>query len=657
MDRSVKAPGEGMDPEYRELAIVSGLAVGVPALTEAAALSIWLSPVFGAEPQDVPLHNPFSLYWRIFATHELAWPAEAWAGLGTVALSTVAGVVGSVWAWRAVCEQCRQLKKTAAQKKAAKKAAKQEQARPVVKASASNTLPHKPLRREVVDAQARYMARTGELDDLGFDAVAAKAAELGVQLGADDVPGVLIGRSVLDGRPLYASYEDLHLDIWGPRSGKSTSRVIPAVMEAVGPVVTTSNKRDVVDATRAARDEVGDVYVFDPQGVAEEPCTWYWDPIAWVAGPDGGEGAQERAAELAGHFAAAEDTVQGGDNFFPQEGEDLLAALFLACAMAKKPITQAFAWVTKPDDHEPIEILDANGFDLVAGALSSQYSAQPKQRDGVFGTAKKMAGCLKYSRVRPWVTPPAKGEAHRRAFDVDAFVTSRDTLYPLSEESKSSAGPLVTALCAAVADAGKREGRRHPGGRLPVPLLLVLDEAANIVRWADLPKQYSHFGSRGMVVMTILQSWSQGVRCWGPDGMKALLSAANVVVLGANLKDTGFLKDMSELVGHHYELVTSTSTSHGKGGTSRSTSTQRTTEPTLTASDLMALPKGRVVLLTSGHRAVLAATVPWFERPYADQISAALDGNDESDNSQPTQAGRTRLRAVPSWTDEEGQTA
>jgi type IV secretory pathway TraG/TraD family ATPase VirD4 len=369
---------------------------------------------------------------------------------------------------------------------------------------------------------------------------------------------------------------------------------------------------------------------------------------------DGGAGAQERAAELAGHFAAAGEADKR-DAFFDPEGEDLLAGLFLACALGKHPITQAFAWVTKVDDKEPIEILDANGFGLLAGALSDQYYAPDKQRGGVFSTAKKMAACLKYERIRPWVCPPAKGESPRRSFKVADFVTSRDTLYPLSKEGKGSAGPLVTALCAAVAAAGEAEGTRHPRGRLPVPMLMVLDEAANIVRWADLPKQYSHFGSRGMVVMTILQSWAQGVRCWGPEGMQALLSAANVLVLGAGLKDTSFLRDMSELVGQHYELTTSVSQSHGKGGT-RSTSTSRTIETTLAPSDLSALPKGRVLVFTSGHRATLAEAVPWMARPYAAQIQAAIDEIEQSD---PTEipAARPRLRAVPPLSDEEGETA
>ncbi|MGV9668382.1 type IV secretory system conjugative DNA transfer family protein [Nocardia niigatensis] len=651
MDRSVKAPGQEMDLETRQMCVAAGVAVGVPTLVEVAGISVWLAPVFGGPAQDVPLRNPVGLGWHLFAEQSLVWPAEAWAGLGTVAVSTVAGVVGSVWAWRAACEQCRQLKDKAAERKAVRKAAKDaakqsKQPKPVAGRA-------KPIRREAIDSQARYMGRGAELTGLGLDAVRAKASDLKVRLGEDDVPGVMIARAVIDGSPLYASFEDLHLDIWGPRSGKSTSRVIPAVMEAPGAVVATSNKRDVVDATRTARKEKGAVWVFDPQAVAAEECSWYWDPIAWVSDGDGTAGMQERAAELAGHFAAAGEGKR--DAFFDQEGEDLLAALFLACALSKAPITQAFEWVTRSDDREPVDVLDEHGLPMLAGALSDQYSAPEKQKGGVFSTARKMAACLKFERIHPWVCPPAAGERSRRAFDVAEFVTGTDTLYALSKEGKSSAGPLVTAMCAAVAAAGEVEGTRHPRGRLPVPLLIVLDEAANIVRWAELPKMYSHFGSRGIVVMTILQSWAQGVRCWGPEGMTALWSAANVKVLGAGLDDAAFLRDRSELIGPHYELVNSTSTSNSKSGSSRSTSTQRVSESTLHASDLAHLPKGRVVVFVSGHRPVLAATVPWFDRPYAAQVQAAVDAIEESHAT--AQAGRAHLRVVHPRPDEEGKTA
>ena len=57
------------------------------------------------------------------------------------------------------------------------------------------------------------------------------------------------------------------------------------------------------------------------------------------------------------------------------------------------------------------------------------------------------------------------------------------TLYSLSKEGKGSAGALVAGLTVAVTDAAEEFARRSPGGRMPVPLVVVLDEAANVCRW------------------------------------------------------------------------------------------------------------------------------------------------------------------------------
>ncbi|MEV6340950.1 TraM recognition domain-containing protein [Nocardia vinacea] len=629
MDRTTKAPGAESE-EWHEMKGVLGVAVGVPALTEVAGLSVWLAPVFGGPEQDVPLTNPAGLAWQLFSTHQLHWSVEAWGGLGSLAAGTAAGVVGSVAATRWVCGRCRDLRAAHRAKRAGKTQISATR-RPARQAERVAPLP--------IDAQARFLARGGELADLTYEAMLAKAARLGVDLGEDDEPGVSIGEAILDPQMLYGSYEDLHLDVMGPRAGKSSSRVIPAVMEAIGPIIATSNKRDVVDATRGHRSGLGDVWVFDPQGVAKESCTWYWDPIEWVAGAgvDGGADAQLRAAQLAGHFAAGGDADKR-DAFFDPEGEDLLAGLMLAAAVTKKPITQVFLWVTDPYEQEPIDALREHGYEMVAAALSDQYNAPERQRAGIFSTAKKMAACLKYDKIRPWVTPPREGEADRVAFDVRAFATSRDSLYPLSLEGKGTAGPLITALTAAVVDAASAEGVRR-GGRLPVPMLVALDEAANIVRWAELPKMYSHFGSRGIVVMTILQSWAQGVRCWGDDGMKALFSAANIKTLGPGLADAEFLARISDLVGPHYEVTSSLTKSRSKDGRGSSTSWSRTTETTLTTSDLAAIPPGRALVLVSGHRPVLVRLIPWWERPYQEAVQDSLNRFDPAKTSTTEQEG------------------
>ncbi|MGW4719723.1 type IV secretory system conjugative DNA transfer family protein [Nocardia sp. NPDC004260] len=629
MDRSVKAPSASTG-EYREIAGIAGLAVGVPSLVELAGAAVWAAPMYGGPKQSVPFHSPAGLAWELFSTHELAWSPQAWAALGTLVGGGLLTIGATAWGTRWMCEQY-----TAA-REARREARRRSKSRRKAMAPAC-------AERHEVDDRAKYMGRGAELDDLCWAATEAKALELGVGLAEGQVPGVLIGRAVTDNRELFGSFEDLHLDIWGPRQGKTSSRVIPAIMDAPGVVVATSNKRDVVDATRAHRADKGEVWVFDPQGVAEEENSWYWDPCAWVRGEDGGPEAQERAAHLADHFAASVDNADKGDAFFEPEGLELLTGLILAAALDGRPITEVFAWVTESSDRTPEKILDPHGFDLVAAALAAQYTDAGKQKSGVFATAKKMCSILKYQRIRSWVTAPAAGERPRRAFDATEFVRSTgDTLYLLSEEGKASGGPLVTALAAAVADAGKREGTRY-GGRMPIPMLIVLDEAANIVRWRDLPKQYSHFGSRGIVVMTILQSWAQGVRCWGADGMGALWSAANIKVLGSGLDDAGFLRDRSEMVGAHKERTTSVS--RGQRPDSVTESTSLATEPTLTPSDIGALPRGRCLVFISGHRAVLVRSVPWMERGDADLIRASLA--EHTPNPTATSTAAPRLRAVP----------
>ena len=86
-----------------------------------------------------------------------------------------------------------------------------------------------------------------------------------------------------------------------------------------------------------------------------------------------------------------------------------------------------------------------------------------------------------------------------------------------------------------------------------MPLVVVLDEAANVCRWPELPNLYSHYGSRGIVLMTFLQSWSQGVDVWGRDGMRKLWSAATVKVYGGGVADADFLEDLSRLIGDYDE--------------------------------------------------------------------------------------------------------
>lgn len=466
--------------------------------------------------------------------------------------------------------------------------------------------------RATVDAAAPYMGKGKQLRSHTTAGARASAERLGVQGWL----GIRIGVTVAGRQPLYASPEDMVTLIAGPRVGKSTAYVIPAIADAPGAVLTTSNKRDVLDTTRGLRATKGRVWAFDPQRIALEDATWWWNPLSYVTD-------DVKAAKLAAHFASGSRAPDSrGDAYFDNAGQDLLAGFLLAAALEELPITTAFTWTTTPGDDQPVRILRRGGYEQMADAVSAHVNGEPRRRDSVYGTASQMASCLKVKVIADWVTP-REGDPSRDSrpqFDPEKFVRGTDTLYSLSKEGRGTAGPLVTALTAATVEAAEEYATTQPHSRLQIPLLAILDEAANVCRWSDLPDLYSHYGSRGILLMTILQSWSQGTQVWGRDGMRKLWSASNVAIYGGGVKEPEFLNELSQMIGDFDRRTTSTTT--GPGHRTYSHSIQR--EKTLDVAELGALPRGRAIVLASGAPATLVETSPWTKGPHAAQLRASI---------------------------------
>ena len=464
--------------------------------------------------------------------------------------------------------------------------------------------------RTNVDHAARYMASLRDLAHMREKEGKKRSKRLGVT----DSAGVPVGKLFLGGVTLFASFEDMMILIAGPRVGKSTSLVIPAITAAPGAVVTTSNKRDVLDATRDVRAVRGPVWVFDPQSVALEPASWWWDPLSYVTD-------DTKAAKLAQHFASGTTAVGAKtDAYFDGKGQNLLAALLLAAAVRKRPITDVYEWLTNVTRTEAIDYLEAAGYRRLADGVNAVQRSSDKQRDGIYSSAERMASCLNNSGIERWVNPDPAPLVPRPQFNPHDFVQGSGTLYSLSREGAGTAGPLVTALTAATIEAAEELAARSRGGRLQTPLLGILDEAANVCRWTDLPDLYSHYGSRGIPIMSVFQSYSQGVAIFGREGMRKLWSASNVKVYAGGVSEPDFLAEMSDLIGTFDRATTSESYTRGV----RSTSTALKREKILEVQELADMPRGRAVLFSSGSRAALLRTVPWFEGPNRQQIEASI---------------------------------
>ncbi|MGW1224877.1 type IV secretory system conjugative DNA transfer family protein [Streptomyces sp. NPDC002530] len=458
------------------------------------------------------------------------------------------------------------------------------------------------------------MAKARDIEPLMAKAITAKARSLRPSLkgfkhiAAKDT-GVLLGNLQGTRHEVRMGFEDVAIAIMAPRSGKTTSLAIPSMLDAPGPVLLTSNKAagDAFTATHEMRARAGTVWTMDPQQIAHAAREMWWNPLATAKTLDG-------ANRLAGHFLAASvDASQQGD-FWSKAGSNILSQLLLAAALDERPITDIMQWLAFPADRSPLDILRDHGFTAVAAQLKGTVEGPPETRDGIYETARQYASALLNAEIAAWVTPQKDVPEFRPA----QFVTSTDTLFLLSKDGGGGASALIAACADSVMRAATAQAERA-GGRLDPPMLAILDEAANVCKISDLPDLYSHLGSRGIIPITILQSYRQGQKVWGDAGMDAMWSASTVKVIGSGIDDPDFADKLSRLIGDHD--VETTSTSHSESG--KSTSVSMRQERILPADAIRALPKGTALCFATGMRVAMLDLRPWYLEPGAEELSAA----------------------------------
>jgi type IV secretory pathway TraG/TraD family ATPase VirD4/phage shock protein PspC (stress-responsive transcriptional regulator) len=456
--------------------------------------------------------------------------------------------------------------------------------------------------------------------DLTLGATRRRAAALRPTLNADPsgkniaAPDAGLFLGTLDrkkGPSVYSSWEDTVLALFAPRSGKTTALAIPFVLHAPGAVVATSNKSDLVAATQSlresGRDATDTVWTFDPQQIAYTEQTWWWDPLADIF-------TIEDAERFAGHFIGTVEDDKKKDIWGPAATE-LLANLILAAALDDKPISTVYEWLSREADRAAPEILADHGFHRASGALDGLQQAAPETRASVYFTARSGSKCLRNPEITQWVEP---GQA-RRVFDAAAFAKSTDTLYLLSKDGGASAAPLVAAITDRVMRAAMREAEGRPRGRLDPPMVIVLDEAANICPLTELASLVSHAGSRGVLPVTVLQNFPQGQRVWGELGMKALWAASTVKIIGSGGDDDDLAEKVSKLIGDH-DVATVSVTSSPQHGSAQTSIQQRRV---MALAEVNAMPKGRAIVMATGMKPIVVKLQPSYTSPDAARIAAA----------------------------------
>jgi type IV secretory pathway TraG/TraD family ATPase VirD4 len=425
--------------------------------------------------------------------------------------------------------------------------------------------------------------------------------------------GYLLGRA--KGRQVWASVEDSMLLIGPPRSGKGLHIVINAILDAPGPVVTTSTRPDNLTVTLTARQHVGPVAVFDPQRLAPGlPAGLRWSPVRGCEDP---LTAMIRAAGLAAGTGLGSGGVEGG-GFWEGKTAAAIQALLHAAALAGRDARTLYQWaLNSTAAADAVHILQTNtdAAEGWADSLESMIDSDPRTRDSIWQGVGLAFNALADPRVLDAVTPH-EGED----FDPDTFLAEHGTLYLLATGAGAGASAaLVAAFIEDLTETARRHAARSPGARLDPPLLLALDEIGNLAPLPSLPVLMADGGGTGVTTLTVLQSMAQARQKWGENQAAAIWDAAIAKIILGGASHSRDLQDLATLIGERDETTDSTTTDPG-GGRSHQRSIRRV--PILPPDALRTMPFGMGTVLLRAAPPIIADLRPWTARPDAAQLTA-----------------------------------
>ncbi len=348
-----------------------------------------------------------------------------------------------------------------------------------------------------------------------------------------------------------------------PRSGKTTSLIIPNVLASNGPVVSTSTKPDVLDGTLTARSALGRCLLFDPTGSvgrSQGLHPLHWSPLqsctVWTSAL-----SMARSLVEVGSATGGPRALRGDNSHWTERAQALLAPLLHAGALDGTDMRTVLTWVDRRQALPAQQILagePGRPTELARNLLDGIAATDERELSGIWSTA---SGALSAFRSDPALEITSEPD-----FDPSRFVRSSDTIYiSAPAHRQASVAPMVVGL---VEDIRRAAYARHAAGAVTSgpPVLLALDELANIAPIPDLPAMISEGGGQGLVTLACLQDLSQARHRW-PDQADGFPSLFGTTVVLPGIGDVRTLDALSMLAGE--EEIPTRSVSWGRTATDR----------------------------------------------------------------------------------------
>jgi type IV secretion system protein VirD4 len=423
----------------------------------------------------------------------------------------------------------------------------------------------------------------------------ARARDLRALIVTRSQPGRLtlgrLGRRLVAGEPRASTI------VVGPsQSGKTAGLAIPAILEAAGPVLAVSVKRDLLDHTLSSRRDGGPVWVYDPTGAAglSDPSPVGWDPVrachSWA-------GARRMAQSL----GSAHGRPGSRDaEFWLQMATKLVGPLLLAAAHTEgASMRDVVRWLDTREENQVADGLRRAGSPEAMDAFGASCQREDRTKSSVYATAEAV--------LEPFADPGVAASLAGSGVDPVALVEGRGTLYivaPAADQDRLA--PLFAGLVEHVLEVAF--ARAAAGRPCDPPLLAVLDEAANTAPIRSLPQIASTAAGQGVQVVTIFQDLAQARSRYG-EAADTILANHRAKLFLSGISDGRTLEYLGRALGDEevgYESATRGE--HGSASRTRGTRSRR-----LAPADLVRGIEPGYAILVYGHLPPARLRLrPWF---------------------------------------------
>jgi type IV secretion system protein VirD4 len=417
--------------------------------------------------------------------------------------------------------------------------------------------------------------------------------------------GLLIGREGPGGKLMRYDGPSHLLTMAPTRSGKGVGTIIPNLLTQNRSIICIDPKGENARITARARSAFGPVHILDPFGVTGQPSAAY-NPLA-ALDPDSPDIAED--ATLLADALVVDPPGAAGEAHWNEEARALITGIILYIVSEEMGVRRNLAVLRDCltlDTHEFADLLTkmqatSACHGLIRRAANRHKSKSDREAAGVLSAAQ---------RHTHFLDSPRMADVLRRSdfsfSDLKRSVTTVFLVLP-PDRLDTYARWLRLLVTQSLTDMVRAPGR------LPAPVLYLLDEFASLGHLAAVERAMSLLAGYSVQLWPILQDIHQLKATYGQRAGTFLSNAGVLQVFGVNDHESARL--ISDLLGQSTVVFQTMSRNLDSQDSGISYGEQHTARPLLTPDEVRRLPPESELLFLAGQAPHIAYKLRYYDDP------------------------------------------